>query len=128
MPRFEQVFRTEQSGDTLMVVPSGSHAGYRLPQIEDETDLIVAGIKGDEIARVVVDAGETDYLSSALIGALVRIWDAVNDNNGEFALCNLSDDAMLALIVTNLDTRWPHFDSLSDALASEDETVMSWLT
>lgn len=126
MPRFEQIFRTEQSGDAMIVVLSGEHIGFRLAQIEDETDLVVAGIKGDEIRRVVVDAGEADYLSSALIGALVRIWDAVTANGGSFALCNLSDDALMALIVTNLDTRWPHFDSRESALLAEDETVLSW--
>ncbi len=126
MSRFSQVFRTEQSGDTLIVSPSGSHIGYRLPQIEDETDLIVASIKGDEIHRVIVDAGETEYLSSAVIGAFVRIWDAVTDNGGSFALCNLSDDAMMALIVTDLDTRWSHFEDRESALLAEDETVLSW--
>jgi anti-anti-sigma regulatory factor len=110
------VFRIERLDDILVVVPAGAHIGYRLPQIERETDAIIARMDVEGIVNVIVDARENEYLSTAVIGAMVRMWDAVKNGGGQFVVCNLSDDALTALIVTRLDTRWPQFVSREAAV------------
>ena len=112
----QNVFRTERLDDILVVIPAGAHIGYRLPQIERETDAILAQIEADGILNVIVDARENEYLSTAVIGAMVRLWEAAMLRGGQFVVCNLADDALTALIVTRLDTKWPLFVSREAAL------------
>jgi anti-anti-sigma regulatory factor len=120
------VFRTERFDDILVVIPTGAHIGYRLPQIERETDAIVARVKAAGFAGVIVDARENEYLSTAVIGAMVRMWEVVKNHGGQFVVCNLVDDALTALLVTRLDTRWPQFVSREAALNAVRFDV-SWL-
>lgn len=114
----QPLFLAEIVDDTLILVPAGSHIGYRLSRVEQETDRILAKLAESGVANVLVDAGQLEYLGTAVIGALVRVWEAMRERSGQFVLCNLSDDVLTALIVTNLDTRWPHFATRDAALAT----------
>jgi anti-anti-sigma regulatory factor len=115
MSQNRNLFRIERFDDVLVVIPAGARIGYR-PQIERDTDAIVARVQSGRFAGVIVDARENEYLSTALIGAMVRMWEAVTKGGGQFVVCNLSDDSLTALIATRLDTRWPHFVSREAAL------------
>lgn len=112
----QNVFRTERLDDILVVIPAGAHIGYRLPQIERETDAILNQIEAGGILNIIVDARDNEYLSTAVIGAMVRLWEAATLNGGQFVVCNLADDALTALIVTRLDTKWPLFVSREAAV------------
>lgn len=114
----QSVFRTEQHGSTLIVIPTDEHIGFRLKQIQDEADEIAGQVNAGEIKDVVVDASETPYLSSTVIGAFITIWDVLMEKGGKLALCNLTDDAMAAIVATRLDTKWSCVGTREEALQS----------
>lgn len=111
-----QVFGIEQSGRTLVVIPAGEHIGFKMKQVQNEADALVARIREEGIRHVVVDASKTAYFSSIIIGALIQLWEAVTAAGGKFALCHLNDDALSALVAMRLDTKWPHYDTRAEAL------------
>jgi anti-anti-sigma regulatory factor len=112
----QTVFRVERTDDALIVIPTGDHVGFQMNQIKKETDSLVEDVKSSVIDGVVFDAGETSYLSSTIIGAMIRLWEAATENGAKFVLCNLSDDAMSAIVATRLDTKWPSFETRAAAL------------
>jgi len=114
----QTVFRVERSDDALVVIPTGEHIGFQMNQVQHETDSIVADVKSSVLNGVIFDAGETTYLSSTIIGAMIRLWEAATEIGAKFVVCNLGDDAMSAIVATRLDTKWPSFESRGEALKS----------
>jgi anti-anti-sigma factor len=117
MPHNSPVFNVDTHGGTLVVTPTGDQVGFRLARIQEQTDQILEAIRRDHIRNVVVDAAQSSYLSSSIIGALIQMWEAVSAAGGRLAVCGLTDDAMEALVATRLDTRWPSFPTRAEALA-----------
>lgn len=109
-------FRMEQDAGTLILVPAGEQVGFRLLTVQKETEEILRRLQDAHLRSVLVDAGETEYLSSTVIGALIQIWETLRERGGRFALCNLSDDALSVIVAMRLDTRWRHFNSREEAL------------
>ncbi len=118
MHRSTPVFNVETHGGTLVVTPTGDQVGFRLARIQEQTDQILKSIERDQIRNVVVDATQSSYLSSSIIGAMIQMWEAVSAAGGRLAVCGLTDDAMEALVATRLDTRWPSFSTRAEALAA----------
>jgi anti-anti-sigma regulatory factor len=110
------VFRVERADDALVVIPTGDHIGFEMNQVQKETDSIVADVKSSVLAGVIFDAAEASYLSSTIIGAMIRLWDAATEIGAKFVLCGLSDDAMSAIVATRLDTKWPSYETRAEAL------------
>jgi anti-anti-sigma factor len=117
MPSHTPVFVVESRGATLVVTPTGDQVGFRLARIQEQTDQVLKTIERDRIRNVVVDAAQSSYLSSSIIGAMIQMWEAVSAAGGRLAVCGLTDDAMEALVATRLDTRWPSFPTRAEALA-----------
>jgi anti-anti-sigma factor len=118
MPENDCIFRTESADGAIVVVPTGEHIGFEMMEVQREAREIAEALESGEGPNVVVDACETAYLSSTVIGALIRVWEAAEKQGGKVLLCNLNDDAMAAIIATRLDTRWPSFPTRAEALAS----------
>lgn len=112
----KHVFRCEPAGNVIVVVPAGEHVGFEMMQIQKDAERIIQKIEAGEGPHVVVDAGETAYFSSSVIGGLIRIWEAAQRKGGKLVLCNMSDDALSAVVATRLDTRWHAYDSREAAL------------
>ena len=112
------VFQVEALGATLVVAPTGDHVGFRLARIQEQTEQILETIQRDAIRNIVVDASQSSYLSSSVIGAFIQMWEAVSATGGRLAICGLNDDAMEALVATRLDTRWPSFATREEALSA----------
>ena len=112
----QTLFHVERTANALIIVPSGDLVGFQQHEIQKETDGLVSDIQAAVIKGVIFDGGESSYLSSSIIGAMIRIWEATTDQGGKFVTCNLSDDAMSAVVATRLDTKWPTYDTRAKAL------------
>ena len=110
------LFRVERTDNALIIVPGGDLVGFQQHEIIKETDSLVSDIKAAVITGVIFDGCESSYLSSAIIGAMIRIWEAAADQGGKFVTCNLGDDALSAIVATRLDTKWPNYDTRAEAL------------
>jgi len=116
MAEKSSVFETEIVGNVIVVVPTDDHVGFRMSEIQAETKPIVETLSSGKARHVLIDGAKTSYLSSSVISAGIEMWDAAMKQNGRLAVCNLSDDAMEALVATRLDTKWPSFESRDEAL------------
>ncbi len=114
----ENAFQTETHGVVLVVTPVGDQIGLRMGRLQEQTDQITDSIEQEDVRSVIVDAGNMTFLPSRVISAFIQIWEAAVEHGGSFVTCNLSDDALEALIVTRLDTRWPTYDTRDAALAA----------
>ena len=98
------VFRVERSDDALVVVPTAITSASNCIRSRRRPSAPVADVNSSVLSGVIFDAGETSYLSSTVIGAMIRLWEAAKAHRAKFVLCCLSDDAMAAIVATRLDT------------------------
>jgi len=68
------------------------------------------------VANVLLDFRNTNYFGSSAVGLFMRFFKRTQDNDGQLALCNLSDMEIEILKTTCLDRIWPIFDSFEEAL------------
>ena len=67
--------------------------------IYDETDALI----DDRCTGIVVDLGNVMVLTSAGIGALVRMHKRINERKGKLAVCSLSDELLELFKLTRMD-------------------------
>lgn len=67
--------------------------------------------------KFVVDFGDTSYIDSAGLGALVSLATEVREEGGELRLAGLDDDLRTLFELTRLDTLFHIADDRSQALA-----------
>ena len=67
--------------------------------------------------RFVLDFGETGYIDSSWLGALVTIAKQVRERGGDLRLGGLNDDLRQLFELTKLDTLFSISPSASEALA-----------
>ena len=53
--------------------------------------------------KIVIDFSAVEFLSSAMLGALIRIKKAVDDKNGKLALCEIQSSIKKIFKITSLD-------------------------
>lgn len=66
---------------------------------------------------LVVDLSHVDFFGSSFIEILYRVWSRLHARGGHFALCGLSPYCREVIEVTNLNTLWPVYDSVDEAVA-----------
>jgi len=74
-------------------------------------------LRDEQIAYMIVDCHEIDFLRSTALGFFVTLWQRVKGRGGYMAFCNTSEKAREVLAVTKLDRIWRICDSRDDALA-----------
>ena len=73
---------------------------------------IVNGIK-----NIIIDMDKMEFISSTVIGFLVRISSELNRNLGRFVLCNVNKEAVLKTFeITKVDTIIKIFNSRQEAI------------
>src|SRR5690606_20311886 len=66
---------------------------------------------------LVVDLSGVDFFGSSFIELLYRVWSRLHNRGGQFALCGLSPYCREVIEVTNLNTLWPLYASVDEAVA-----------
>ena len=77
---------------------------------------LMAFVEANEGVRLLLDFGNVDYLSSAVLTELLRINKKVTSTNGSFRLCSLNRDIRKVFETTNLDKMFVIYDSAGDGL------------
>ena len=111
-----KVLRVEQKQTTLVVTPAGDAVGFRDSDIQQELNLLLSLLDGPDFDNVVVDLGGANYFGTTIIGCITGLGRKTEETGGRLAVCNASEDMQGVMRVMHLDQRWPHFDSLQDAL------------
>jgi anti-sigma B factor antagonist len=115
------IFSRETRGRTLILNPLIHLGSLHEPEIAHETAELLEMIvnrQSDEPANLVIDLAHGEYLGTAMLGAIVKLWKRVSQRGGRLALCCVSENVLEVLRVTKLYTVWPIYPSRDQALTS----------
>jgi anti-sigma B factor antagonist len=76
----------------------------------------IAGSNFYQFKEVVLDLGETEYIDSAGLGALVRLQGVLRAAGGGLRLCRMSPSVLRVIEVTNLRSLFPPYGSEAEAI------------
>jgi anti-anti-sigma factor len=113
-----QIFAREVCGNALVLNPIIHLGSIHEPEIAHETEDILDLLKQTPSTNLVIDLGLGDYLGTAMLGAVVKLWKRVAQGGGRLALCNVSENVGQVLRVTKLQTVWPIYANRDQALAA----------
>lgn len=115
------IFQRELVGPTLVLVPHRPLGNLNEVEIASETGQLLELIQESARVNVIIDLNHGDYLGSAFLGAVMRLWKRVALGGGRLALCNVSDTVMQILRVTRLNPVWPIYASRAEALGAIEQ-------
>jgi anti-sigma B factor antagonist len=72
----------------------------------------------DGVTRMVFDLSNVDYVDSAGLGMLVYIYGALNEKNGTFRLCGVSQRVLSLFTLTKTDSFLTVDGSREESLAA----------
>jgi anti-sigma B factor antagonist len=98
----------------LIVTPAGRLDTHSAPEADT---LITAAIEGGESA-VLVDFGQTDYISSAGLRVLLKAMKQLKLHGGSFGLCNANEQIREVLEISGFSTIIPCYDRREDAMTA----------
>jgi anti-anti-sigma factor len=110
------VFRREWRETTLILHAAGPLGSLHENEIDREMAELISLLNGKGPFAVVIDLAHSDYLGTALLGALVKLWKRISQQKGNMAMCNVSDQVYQVLRITKLHAVWPICYTREDAL------------
>lgn len=113
-----QIFAREAHGNTLVLNPIIDLGSIHEPEIAHETADLLDVLRQSPSTNLVIDLGLGNYLGTAMLGAIVKLWKRVSQMGGRLALCNVSDNVAEVLRVTKLQTVWPIYANRDQALTA----------
>jgi anti-anti-sigma factor len=114
------IFSREARGTTLILNPLIHLGSLHEPEIAHETAELLELVNGNkgEPTNLVIDLAHGEYLGTAMLGAIVKLWKRVSQRGGRLALCSVSENVQQVLRVTKLYTVWPIYPSRDQALTA----------
>ncbi len=111
-----QSFRIERHGDIAVVIPSPEVEGMHEAEIQMAAQLVLAPLKEDPPAGLVIDLSQVNYFGSVFISFLLRCHMLVKKHGSEVVLAGASERTRELLHLTALDTLWAIYDTRAEAL------------
>jgi anti-sigma B factor antagonist len=111
-----QSFRVERHGDIAVIIPSPEVESMHEALIHEAAEIVVAPLKTDPPAGLVVDLSQVKFFGSVFIQFLLRCHVAVKKHGSEMFLAGCSPAIKELLHLTALDTLWALYDTRSQAL------------
>ncbi|MBV08782.1 STAS domain-containing protein [Rubinisphaera sp.] len=106
---------THQNGITILT-PMGDTLSYRDIDVQREGMDINQQLKTAGTQVIIVDMSRSNYFGSLMIGVINSFGQTVKQRNGQMFLCGASDEMQSVLKIMKLESLWPHFPKLADAL------------
>lgn len=111
-------FQIQRHGDVVVVVPSPDLENMPDHLIEQAAQLVLAPLRTDPPAGLIVDLTRVSYFGSMFITFLMRCHLLMRNHGhpGELVLAGVNDRIRELLRMTNLDTLWALYDTRTEAL------------
>ncbi|AQQ70791.1 Putative anti-sigma factor antagonist [Limihaloglobus sulfuriphilus] len=104
--------------DQIVIVSLNCKKLLEEEHINSVRDSILGAIGAAPVPKVLIDFDEVEFLSSAMLGALIKINAAVNEKKGKLALCNIEDNIAQIFKITALEKIFDIYDEPEEALTS----------
>jgi len=111
-----QSFRVERHGDLAVIIPSPEVESMPENLIQQAAQLVLAPLKQDPPAGLVIDLSRVSYFGSVFISFLLRCHMLVKKHGSEVVLAGPSERVRELLHLTALDTLWALYDTRAQAL------------
>jgi len=131
----KQVFEFEITADVVIVTPHGPFMEFRDSDIRNAYNEAYRLLNEPGMRHLLMDFSQMDYFGSTFVGILIRLARKARSNNGDAALCHLSDnmrDMMKTLMLlenskidfsfTSFPTREAALERLAEVSRSLTET------
>ena len=106
-----------ETKDCLVIIPRKRLDTNNAPDVADKIkEKIEAGEQ-----RVIFDLGQTDYVSSAGLRAILVTAKLLKPKKGKLALCNANDQILEVLEISGFHSIVKHFGNLDEAVESVSE-------
>jgi anti-anti-sigma factor len=112
----QKTIDVEEKGDTLIVIPIGDSVSFRQADVYRDIQHILTLIQEKTYKKVLVDLNSRAYFGSMIIGAINSMSQEVKKNQGQIALCQVSDTMREVLTAMNLHQHWPMLPDRKTAL------------
>ena len=114
----DRIFKLETEQNILIVIPLGDVSSLEEDEILTEVQGIIDTLGTGAPTNLIVDLKLAPFFGSTMLGALIKLWQAVTAHHRKMVLCCASDFEMDVLQATKLDGVWPHFASRAEALVA----------
>ncbi len=113
-----EAFRFKPIGGMLVVYPPRGLEDLDEALTKTVASLLDQQLEGTEEPTVIVDLSGIDYFGSIFISLLLRFWARVRPRGGTMVLCGASPAAQELLRLTALDTLFPLYDTVEEAISA----------
>lgn len=110
------VFAVEHIGDTLIIRPLGTIAGFGHTLVSREAANVEDVLRQPECRNAILDFGSGNYFGSDMLGIFASMRKVVVEQGGKFAACNASKDMMYTIQTMKLDQLWEIYPTQSEAM------------
>ena len=126
----EQLVRFEEN-QGIVVGHIGAASVLDAANVDQFGAEVIGHVKGQPRLSLLLDFGEVDYLSSAVLTELIRINETLAESQGNLRLCGLNKDIRKVFEITNLDKLFIIYDTVPEGIkrflrslevAAEEET------
>lgn len=111
-----QSFRLERHGEIAVIIPSPEVESMHEHLIEQAALIVLAPLKADPPAGLVVDLSQVNFFGSVFISFLLRCYMPIKKQGNDMVLAGCSPAIKELLRLTSLDTLWAIYDSREEAL------------
>jgi len=111
-----QSFAVERHGDIAVIIPSPEVESMHEALIQQAAQMVLAPLKADPPAGLVIDLSRVSYFGSVFISFLLRCHMLVKKHGSEVVLAGASERVRELLHLTALDTLWALYDTRAEAL------------
>lgn len=116
--QFHKVFKVEQEGETVVVIPQGHPIAFRYNEIHVEANAVIRLLDDAGLKNVVLDFSVADYASSMILGAMIRMARKVTNEGGQAVMCHANENMLDILTTMNLIKLWPYYATREEAVAA----------
>lgn len=109
-------FRVDRHGDVAVITPSPEVESMHESLIEQAAQMVLAPLKDDPPAGVVIDLSRVSYFGSVFLSFLLRCHKRVKEKGSDLVLAGASARVRELLRLTNLDTLWALYDTRAEAV------------
>lgn len=113
-----KIFQVSQSGDVLIVLPTGDGSAFRYQDLQMEANAVRTHLARGTAKNLIIDLSQMDYFGSEFIGCLVTMAREVRNRRGKAFMCSASPQMLEVLKNMALFKLWPYHETRDAALAA----------
>lgn len=111
-----QTYEFEQYADYSVLVLKPAMNDAQWGQIEKAGDEVLQKIESIKTPHLIADLSELDYIGSAMVALVVRIWKIVKAKNARMVVVNRNPMVLEVFKISKLDEVWTIVEYREDAL------------